>query len=186
MAQLSYTAIASLDGFIEDEGGRFDWAEPEAEVHAFINDRQRHVGTYLYGRRMYEVMAGWETDPSLATASPLMRDFAEIWQAAEKVVFSTTLDRVVTAHTRLERTLEPEAIRRMKASATRDLAVSGPGLATHAFRAGLVDELDLYLVPILVGGGKRALPSQVLQRLELLDQVRFDSGVVHVRYRVLP
>src|SRR5215210_5616906 len=132
--------IASLDGYVADEDGNFDWAFPDEEVHAFINDLDRQVGTYLYGRRMYEVMAGWETDPTLADQSPLMRDFAELWQAADKVVYSRTLETVSTARTRIERAFEPEAVRQMKASAGRDLSVSGPELAAQAFKAGLVDE----------------------------------------------
>jgi dihydrofolate reductase len=183
VAKLIYSAIASLDGYIEDEDGKFDWAEPDEEVHAFINDLERAVGTYLYGRRMYEVMAGWETDHTLADQSPFMRDFAQIWQAADKIVYSRTLAAVATARTRIERDFDPEAVRRMKAAAGRDLTVGGPDLAAQAFRAGLVDECHLFLAPIAVGGGKRSLPDNVRLKLELLEERRFGSGWVHLRYR---
>ncbi|HEV2745206.1 MAG TPA: dihydrofolate reductase family protein [Rubrobacter sp.] len=183
MAKLVYPAIASLDGYIADEDGRFDWAVPDEEVHAFINDLYRPVGTYLYGRRMYEMMVGWETDPSIAEQSPLMRDFAEIWQAADKVVYSGTLEEASTSKTRMERAFDPEAVRRLKASTGRDLTVSGPDLATHAFRAGLVDEVHLFLAPAVVGGGKRALPEGVRVGLELLDERRFGNGMVYLRHR---
>jgi dihydrofolate reductase len=183
VAQLIYSAIASVDGYIEDEGGNFDWAEPDEEVHAFVNDLERPVGTYLYGRRMYQMMVGWETDPTLAEQSPHMRDFAEIWQAADKVVYSRTLENVPTARTRIERDFHPEAVRRMKVSADRDILVGGPELAAHAFEAGLVDECQLFLTPIVVGGGKRALPGNVRVRLELLDERRFGNGVVYLSYR---
>jgi dihydrofolate reductase len=183
VAELIYSAIASLDGYIEDRYGNFDWAEPDEEVHAFVNDLERPVGTYLYGRRMYEVMVAWETDPSLAAESALMRDFAELWQAADKIVYSRTLRAVSTARTRIERELDPEAVRRLKGSATRDLTVSGPNLATHAIAAGLVDELHVFVVPIVVGGGKRWLPDDVRVELELVDERRFGNGVVHLRYR---
>jgi dihydrofolate reductase len=183
MARLIYTAISSVDGYIEDDTGGFDWAVPDDEVHAFVNDLERTVGTYLYGRRMYETMAGWETDPDLATQSPLMADFAQIWQAADKVVFSTTLGMASTARTRIERTFDTDQVRRIKASADRDLAVGGPGLAAHAFRAGLVDECHLYLVPVAVGRGKRSLPDGVRLDLQLLDERRFGNGTVRLRYR---
>lgn len=183
MAKLIYPAITSLDGYIEDQDGNFDWAEPDQEVHDFINDLERRIGTYLYGRRLYETMVGWETDPTLAEQSTIMKDFAELWQAAEKVVFSTTLGTVSTARTRIEREFDAEAVRRMKASAGRDLTVGGPRLAAHAFAAGLVDECHLFLVPIVVGGGKKSLPDNVRLELELEDEKRFDSGIVHLRYR---
>jgi dihydrofolate reductase len=183
MAKLIYSAISSVDGYVADRDGNFDWAVPDAEVHAFINDLERPVGTYLYGRRMYEVMTGWETDPSLAAQSDHMRDFAEIWQAADKVVYSTTLETTSTARTRIERTFTPEAVRQIKASAERDLTVGGPNLAAHAFRAGLVDECHLFLAPIVVGGGTRSLPDGVRVELELLDERRFGNGMAHLRYR---
>lgn len=184
MAKLIYPAIASLDGYIEDADGAFDWAVPSDEVHAYINDLERSVGTYLYGRRMYETMAGWETDPGLAAHSDLMRDFAQIWQAADKVVYSTTLDAVSTEKTRIEPDFDPDAVRRMKASAGGDLTVAGPGLAINAFRAGLVDECHLFIAPIVVGGGKRALPDDVRLQCDLLDERRFGSGMVHLRYGI--
>jgi dihydrofolate reductase len=183
MAKLVYSAIASLDGYIEDEGGGFDWAEPDEEVHAFINDLERPLGTYLYGRRMYEMMVAWETDPSIADQSPLMRDFAEIWQAADKIVYSGTLETAPTARTRIERHFDPEAVRQMKTSAGRDMVVGGAELAAHAFRAGLVDECHLFVAPVVVGGGKRSLPDDVRLDLELLDERRFEGGMVYLRYR---
>jgi dihydrofolate reductase len=183
MAKLIYSAIASLDGYIADEDGNFDWAVPDEEVHAFINDLDRPLGTYLYGRRMYETMVGWETDHTLAEQSPVMRDFAQIWQAAEKIVYSRTLEAVSTARTRIERDFEPDAVRQMKASAQRDMIVGGADLAAHAFRAGLVDECHLFVSPIVVGGGKRSLPNDVRLKLELLDERRFGNGVVHLHYR---
>jgi dihydrofolate reductase len=183
MAKLIYSAIASLDGYIADEDGNFDWAVPDEEVHGFINDLERPVGTYLYGRRMYETMVGWETDPTLADQSPVMRDFAEIWQAAEKIVYSRTLETVSTTRTRLQREFDPEAVRQMKARAGRDISVSGPDLAAQAFRAALVDEWHLFVTPIVVGGGKRSLPNDVRLKLELLDERRFDNGMVYLHYR---
>jgi dihydrofolate reductase len=184
VATLIYSAIASLDGYIEDEEGKFDWAEPDEEVHAFINDLERPVGTYLYGRRLYEVMVGWETEPGLADQSPVMRDFAEIWRAAEKVVYSKTLGAVSTARTRIERDFDPEAVRQMKAAAERDMTVGGPDLADQMFKVGLVDEVHLFVAPIVVGGGKQSLPDNVRLELELLDERRFARGIVHVRYRI--
>ncbi|MGH3051479.1 MAG: dihydrofolate reductase family protein [Gaiellaceae bacterium] len=182
MAALIYTAIASLDGYIEDEDGNFDWAEPDEEVHSFLNDLERPVGTYLYGRRLYEVMIAWETI-RIADQPPFMRDFAEIWRAAEKIVYSKTLETASTAKTRIERDFDPEGVRQLKAAAGRDLAVGGPGLAAHAFKAGLVDECHLFLAPIVVGGGKQSLPDNVRLKLELLDERRFGSGMVYLRYR---
>ena len=183
MAKLIYSAIASLDGYVEDEDGKFDWAEPDEEVLAFINDLERPVRTYLYGRRLYETMAVWETDPSLAGRSPLMRDFAAIWQAAEKIVYSGTLETVSTTRTRIEREFHPDAVRQEKEAAGSDLIVGGAGLAAEAFRAGLVDEFHLFLTPVLVGGGKHALPQGASRRLELLDERRFGRGTVFLRYR---
>jgi dihydrofolate reductase len=183
MAKLIYEAISSLDGYIADEDGRFDWAAPDEEVHRFINELNRPAGTYLYGRRLYETMAGWETDPTLAEQSSLTRDFAAIWQSANKIVYSRTLAAVATARTRLERTFDAEAVQQLKATTERDLLVGGPELAAHAFKAGLVDECRLFLAPILVGGGKRAMPSTVRLGLELLDERRFGSGMVYVHYR---
>jgi dihydrofolate reductase len=183
MAKLIYSAITSLDGYVADEDGRFDWAMPDEQVHAFVNDLMRPVGTHLYGRRLYEVMAGWETDPTLAEQSPVMRDFAELWQAADKIVYSTTLAAPSTARTRIERAFDPAAVGELKAAADRDLLVGGPELAAQAFAAGLVDECRLFLAPIIVGGGKQALPDHVRLRLELLDERRFGSGMVHLGYR---
>jgi dihydrofolate reductase len=183
VSKLIYSAIASLDGYVADADGNFDWAVPDEEVHTFINALERPVGTYLYGRRMYETMVGWETDPTLADQSPVMRDFAEIWQAAEKIVYSKTLETVDTARTRIERDFDPEAVQQMKALAGRDLIVGGPDLAAQAFRAGLVDECHLFVVPMVVGGGKRSLPNDVRLKLELLDERRFGNGMVYLHYR---
>jgi dihydrofolate reductase len=178
---LIYSAIASLDGYVNDTDGRFDWAAPDAELHAFVNDLERPIGTYLYGRRMYETMAVWETidDPA-----PEMRDYAELWRAADKVVYSTTLDTVTTSRTRLERAFEPEAVRALKSAAASDLSVGGPGLAAAALRAGLVDECHLFLHPVAVGGGTPALPAGARTEFELLNERRFGSGAVHLHYRV--
>jgi dihydrofolate reductase len=183
MANLIYSAITSLDGYTEDSAGKFDWAVPNEEVHRFINDLERTAGTYLYGRRMYETMAAWETDPSLFAESPYLRDYAEIWQAAHKIVYSGTLTAVSTARTWIERDFDPEAIRQLKASGERDILIGGPELASHAFKAGLVDQCHLFLAPIAVGGGKRALPDGVRLELELLEARRFGNGMVHLRYR---
>jgi dihydrofolate reductase len=182
MGKLMYSAITSLDGYVADEDGNFDWAEPDEEVHTFVNDLERPVGTYLLGRRMYEVMLYWETI-ALAEQPPYSRDFAEIWQAADKIVYSKTLASVSSARTRIEREFDPQAVRQLKASARRDLSVGGPELAAQAFKAGLVDECHLFLAPIVVGGGKQALPDKVRLKLELLDERRFGNGVVHLHYR---
>ncbi len=183
MAKLIYSAIASLDGYVADEDGNFGWAVPDDEVHAFINDLNRPIGTHLYGRRMYETMVGWETDPTLAEQSSLMRDFAEIWRSADKIVYSRTLEAVSTARTRIERDFDPEAVQQMKAAVERDLIVGGPNLAAQAIKAQLVDEWHLFVVPIMVGGGKQSLPDDVRVKLELLDEHRFESGMVYLRYR---
>ena len=183
MAKLIYSAITSLDGYVADEDGNFDWAAPDEEVHSFVNDLERPVGTYLYGRRMYEVMAPWETAHTLADQRPVMQDFAEIWQAADKIVYSKTLETVSSARTRIERDFDPEAVRQMKAPAGRDITVGGPDLAAQAIKAGLVDEYHLLVTPIVVGGGKQSLPNNVRLKLELLDERRFGNGVVHLCYR---
>ena len=182
MAKLIYVSNVSLDGYIEDEHGTFDWTVPSDEVFAFITDLLRSVGTHLYGRRLYDTMAVWETDPALATQSELMGDFANVWRAADKVVYSTTLDAVPTAKTTLERNFDPESVRGLKASATGDLIVGGPNLAAHAFKAGLVDECQLFIVPVLLGGGKPSLPVDTRAELTLLDERRFSNGVVYLRY----
>lgn len=184
MAELIYVTNVSVDGFIEDAHGHFDWTDHSDEVFSFITDLIRPVGTYLYGRRLYETMAVWETDPALAAESELSADFADVWQAADKVVYSTTLDAVPTANTRLERRVDPDAIRALKASAARDLTVGGALFAAHLFDAGLVDECQLLVHPVLVGRGKPVLPSDTRVPLELVEQRRFDNGVVFVRYRI--
>lgn len=171
----------SLDGYIADEAGSFDWAAPDDEVHAFVNGLERPVGTHLYGRRMYEVMTAWET-MDLAGQSPVIRDYAEIWRAAEKVVYSTTLQAVSSTRTRIVRAFDPDAVRAMKSSSARDISAGGPGLAAHAFAAGIVDECHLFLAPIAVGGGTRSLPEGVRIELELLDERRFGNGMVYLRY----
>jgi dihydrofolate reductase len=182
MAKLIYSAIASADGYVEDAAGSFDWAAPDEEVLRFVNDLERPVGSYLYGRRMYETMLYWETAHTLAGQPSVVREFTEIWQAAGKIVFSRTLKSVSSARTRIERNFDPEMIRQLKAATEHDLTVGGADLAGQAIKAGLVDELQLFLVPVVVGGGKRALPSGVRSDLELLDTQRFASGGVYLRY----
>jgi dihydrofolate reductase len=183
MASLLYSALMSLDGFVADEHGRWDWAVPDEEVHAFVNDLQRRVGTHLYGRRMYEVLRVWET--MLDEPQPdAIADYARVWQAADKIVYSRTLEQVTTARTRLERRFDPGSVRAMKASAERDLVIGGPELASQAFAAGLVDEVHLFLAPAIVGGGTRALPDGIRLDLELVDERRFASGMLYVGYRV--
>ena len=184
MAKLIYVANVSLDGYIEDAHGRFEWTAPIDEVFTFITDIVRPVGTYLYGRRMYETMAVWEVDPALGAQSELMADFANVWQAADKILYSTTLHVVSTTNTRLERRFDPDSVREMKASAASDLTVGGPTLAAHAFNAGLVDECQLFMYPMLVGGGKPAFPNDVSVQLELLEEHRFADGVVNLHYRI--
>jgi dihydrofolate reductase len=183
VAKLIYSAITSLDGYVADVDGNFEWAVPDEEVHIFINDLERPVGTYLYGRRMYEVMVGWESAHTLPDQPPFMLDFAQIWQAAEKIVYSKTLEAVSSARTRIERDFDPEAIRQMKARAGRDIIVGGPELAAQAFKAGLVDELHLFVTPIVVGGGKQSLPNNVRLMLELIEERRFGNGMVYLHYR---
>jgi len=182
LARLIYSVIASLDGYIADRDGRFDWAEPDPEVHGFINDLERPIGTYLYGRRMYEVMTGWETDPSLAADSPVMADFAALWQAADKIVYSGTLAAVTTARTRIERTFDPAAVRALKERAEADLAIGGPELAAHAIDAGLVDEYHVFVVPTAVGGGKPAFQGRRRLDLALQEEHRFPGGTLYLRY----
>jgi dihydrofolate reductase len=184
VARLIYPTIASLDGYVADRDGNFDWAEPDEEVHTFVNDLERSAGTHLYGRRMYEVMAVWETI-DLADQPPSMRDYAEIWRAADKIVYSRTLERVSSARTRIERDFDPEAVRRLKESAERAVLVGGPTLAAHAIAAGLVDEWHLFVAPVVVGGGTRNLPDDVRLNLELMDERRFANGVVYLRYRTV-
>ena len=183
MARLIYSVISSLDGYIEDENGKFDWAAPDEEVHRFINDLERSAGTHLYGRRMYETLMVWETDPNLAMDSPITRDFAAIWQAAEKIVYSKTLQTVPTRKTRVVRDFDPAVIRQLKETARQDILIGGPELASLAFQAGLIDECQLFLTPIIVGGGKSALPKDVRLELDLIEEHRFDSGVVFLRYQ---
>jgi dihydrofolate reductase len=181
MAKLIYAAIASLDGYVEDEEGRFDWAAPDDEVHAFVNDLERSIGTYLYGRRMYETMVYWETDDD---EDAVARDYAAIWRASEKVVYSRTLQKVSSARTRIERALDATAIRQLKQRSRSDISIGGAELAGQAIAEGLVDECHLFLCPIVVGGGKRALPDSVRVQLEVLDERRFRNGVVHLHYRL--
>ena len=183
MAKLIYSVITSLDGYVADEDGKFDWAAPDEEVHRFVNDLGRPIGNYLYGRRMYEVMLYWETAHSVAKQPPSVRDFTKIWQAAYKIVYSRTLEKVSSARTRIERNFDPEAVRKMKAAAGHDISIGGPDLAAQAINAGLVDEFHLFVVPVLVGGGNRALRDHVRLKLVLLDEYRFRNGVVHLHYR---
>jgi dihydrofolate reductase len=185
MVKVIYSTIASLDGYVADEDGEFGWAAPDEQVHAFINDLERGVGTYLYGRRMYEVMRYWETVDATSGRRPVSRDYAQIWRSADKIVYSRTLRSVSSARTRIERDFDEAAIRHEKARAGGDIGVGGPGLAALALEAGLVDELRLFVAPILVGGGTRSLPDHVRQEVELLDERRFDGGMVYLHYRIV-
>jgi dihydrofolate reductase len=183
MAKLLYLMNASVDGYIADQDGTFDWGEPDEEYYAVINDLMRPVATHLYGRRLYELMAVWETDPSLAAPSPGTREFAQLWQGADKVVYSRTLPAATTTRTRIERDFDPEGVRQQKAAAEGDLTVGGPDLGGQAITAGLVDEVQLLVWPVVVGGGKRFLPDRVRLQLELLAERRLGNGVVYLRYR---
>jgi dihydrofolate reductase len=183
LAKLIYSAITSLDGYTTDEEGKFDWAAPDQEVHTFANDLARPIGTHLYGRRMYETMVYWETAHTLPGQLAFENDFAEVWQAAGKIVYSKTLKTVSSARTRIEQNFDLDAVRQMKSTAGRDISVSGPNLAAQAIQAGLVDELHLFVTPIVVGGGTQSLPDNVRLKLELLHERRFASGVVYLRYR---
>jgi dihydrofolate reductase len=185
MSRLIYSSIMSLDGYVSDRDGNFEWAAPDEQVLAFVNDLERPVGTYLFGRRMYETMVYWETAHTLGEQSPLLQDFTEIWQAADKIVYSKTLQTVSSARTLMERSFDPDVVLQMKAATERDMTVGGAALAAQAFKAGLVDECQLFLTPIIVGGGTRSLPDDVLQRLELSDMHRFDNGVVYLQYRII-
>jgi dihydrofolate reductase len=185
VARLIYAVIMSLDGYIADEQGNFDWAAPDEEVHQYFNDLDREVGTHLYGRRMYETMVYWETAHTFAD-SPVELDYAQVWQAADKVVYSKSLEAVSSERTLIERDFEPDSVRQMKAAADRDLSIGGAELAGQALAAGLVDECHVFVVPVLVGGGTRALPDGVRRQLELLDERRFGNGMVHLNYRVRP
>jgi dihydrofolate reductase len=182
MAKLIYSAIASLDGYVADEQGKFDWAMPDEEVHAFVNDLERPIGTYLYGRRMYEVMKVWDSDEFLEGEPAVMRDYAEIWRGAEKIVFSRSLEETETSRTRLERDFDPDAVRALKESEQRAISVGGPELAAQAIEAGLVDEVQMFLVPVAVGAGKPALPIEAHVPLRLLDHRSFDNGTIYLRY----
>ncbi len=185
MARLIYSAIASLDGYTADKEGNFDWAAPDQEVHTFVNDLLRPIGTHLYGRRMYETMVYWETAHTLPLQQAFENDFAKIWQAADKIVYSKTRNAVSSARTRIEQHFDPEAVRQMKSTAARDISIGGPGLAARAIQAGLVDEVHLFVAPVVVGGGTRSLPDNVRVKLELLQERRFASGMVYLRYRTL-
>lgn len=184
MAKLIYGAISSLDGYVADAEGKFEWSAPDEEVHRFVNDLERPIGTYLYGRRMYEVMRYWETAPTGNGEASAEREYAKIWQAADKIIYSTTLEQVSSARTRIERRFDPSAIQQLKVAAARDVSVSGPTLAAQALQMGLVDECHLFLCPVIVGGGLPALPDGVRVGLELLDEDRFGNGTVHLHYRI--
>lgn len=186
MARLLFATLASLDGYIADPEGNFDWAAPGEQVHAFVNDLMRSVGTHLYGRRTYDVMRYWDAPPASEWSPPAVRDFAAIWQAADKVVYSRTLPEVSDRRARIERDFRPEQIRELKEGAVADLAIGGPELAAHAFRAGLVDDCHLFVVPWLVGGGTRAFPEGLREPLRLADQRRFDDGTVYLHYQLHP
>ena len=184
VGKLIYSFLASLDGYIADDAGRFEWAVPDEEVLDFINAAEREVGTYLYGRTIYELMIGWETDPAVAAQSPRSAEFAEIWQAADKIVFSRSLESVPTKRTRIERRFDPDLVRELKAGTSRDLNVSGAELAAAAWRGGVIDECHVFVAPMLVGGGKRMFPDGLRQPLELLDERRFGNSMVFLRYAV--
>jgi dihydrofolate reductase len=184
MAKLIYTAITSLDGYIEDQDGKFDWSMPSVELHQFINDLERPVGTYLYGRRLYETMVYWENPP--ADSEPVELDYASVWKSAEKIVYSKSLQKISSVRTRLEREFDPDEIRRMKEAAGSDLSIGGAMLAAQAIKAGLVDEYRLFVFPVTIGGGKRVLPDGVRLGLELIDERRFDNGAVYLRYKTRP
>ena len=183
MARLIYSVITSLDGYIEDEDGNFDWAAPDDEVHGFVNDLERSTGTYLYGRRLYETMVFWETAHTLVDQPRVVLDFAKVWQTADKIVYSSTLEKVSSARTNIKRAFEPDFVRQLKQTSAHDLSVGGPELAAQAIAAGLVDEIHLIITPIVVGGGKPSFPQHHRMKLELLDEHRFRSGVVHLHYR---
>jgi dihydrofolate reductase len=183
-ANLIYSALTSLDGFVADENGNFDWAAPDEEVHAFVNDLERPAGTYLLGRRMYDVLAVWDSEDIAVGQPPVIGDYAAIWRAADKIVYSRSLESVSAARTRIERVFEPEAVRSLKAGAARDLSIGGPELAAQALRAGLVDEVRFFLNPIVIGRGNPSLPTDLRVPLRLLDERRFGNGVVYVRYHV--
>src|SRR5215211_3965662 len=183
MAKLIYSAITSLDGYVADKDGNFDWAAPSEEVHAFVNKLERSVGTYLYGRRMYETMVYWQTAHTRPESSPVELDYAEIWQAADKIIYSRTMTDVSSARTRIEREFDPDSVRRLKESAGRDLSVGGAELAAQAIKDGVVEEYHLFVNPVVVGGGTSTLPDNVRLDLELLEEHRFSSGVVHLHYR---
>jgi dihydrofolate reductase len=185
VAKLIYAALTSLDGYVADEEGSFDWAEPDEEVHTFVNDLERPIGTYLYGRRLYEVMVYWETLKTSPGEPRYFADYAEIWRAADKIVYSRTLNEVSSARTRIERAFDPDVVRQIKAGAERDIGVGGPDLAGQMIREGLVDECHLLVSPIVVGGGKRCFPGGVRAALELRDEHRFGSGVIHLHYSLV-
>lgn len=182
MAKLVYSGITSLDGYVADQDGAFDWSQPDEEVHTFINDLERPAGTYLYGRRMYELMTYWDAVPDLAAQPAFVQDFAALWGAADKIVYSRSLAAATTPRTRIERSFDPESVRRLKANAESDISVGGAELASQAIRAGLVDEYRQFLTPVIVGGGKPFLPGGTRLGLRLLDERRFGNGVVYLRY----
>jgi dihydrofolate reductase len=184
LTRLIYSVVTSLDGYVADETGNFDWAAPDEEVHRFVNDVERQAGTYLYGRRMYEVMLAWERPDMSAGQPEFVQDFADMWRAADKIVYSRTLDKVSSARTRIEPVFDPEVVRQMKAVASGDITVGGPHLAAQAIKAGLVDDIHVFVVPTVVGGGNQALPDKVRLDLELVDEHRFGRGTVHLHYRV--
>jgi dihydrofolate reductase len=185
MANLIYITNTSLDGYIEDDDGKFDWTEPDEEVHTFINDLMRGIGIHLYGRRLYETMAVWETMGTLPDEPPYIVDFARMWQAGEKIVYSSTLETVSTAKTRIEREFDPEAVQQIKATSETDMLIGGAALAAVALKANLVDEIGHFVAPMVLGGGKKALPDRFRQRLELADERRFSTGTVYLRYRTV-
>ncbi|MBN9391702.1 MAG: dihydrofolate reductase family protein [Chloroflexi bacterium] len=184
MSKLIYFMGMSLDGFVAGENDSLDWSAPDEEVSAFINELHRPIGTYLYGRKNYETMTVWETPEVIPGLSPASMDFAQIWQTANKVVYSRSLETVSTPNTRLEREFEPQVVNELKAQLPHDISVAGPHLAAQAIRAGLVDEIHLLVVPFILGGGKPVLPRDIRIKLELLDERRLGNGWVYFRYRI--
>jgi len=186
MGKLIYSMITSLDGYVSDKDGNFGWGAPDEELHEFVGELSREIGTYLYGRRMYETMVYWETAHTDPDQPPYIKDYARIWQATDKIVYSTTLTEVTSERTRIERSFDPDAVRKLKAESDLDITVDGPHLAAQAIRAGLVDEYQLYVAPAIVGGGNRFFPDDVTADLELLDERRFTNNVLYLRYTTNP
>jgi dihydrofolate reductase len=182
MARLVYAVLASLDGYVADEAGNFDWAAPGEDVHRFINELERSVGTYLFGRRLYEIMAVWQDFPDIEQEPEVIGEYAAIWQSADKIVYSETLAAVTTPKTRLDRSFDPQSVRAMVTDQEQDVSIGGPTLASHALRAGIVDDIHLFIVPHIVGGGTPCWPAGLPLQLDLAEQERFSDGTVYLHY----